>query len=409
MFDPHKIKKDFPILETEIRGKPVIYFDNAATTFKPKAVTDHLTTFYNRSYSNVHRGIYALSMKATAEYEDSREKVRSFINAGDGSEIVFTSGTTESINLVAYSWGEENIQEGDEIVISIMEHHSNLIPWQQVCLKKGAVLKFIPLTDDYTLDLSTLEKIITEKTKLVAITQVSNTLGTIVPLAPIIRAAKSVGALTLVDGAQGVPHFSIDVRNLDCDFLAFSAHKMLGPTGVGILYGKREIMEKMMPFKYGGEMIKEVSKNKSVWNDLPYKFEAGTPNIAGAAAFKSAIEYLENIGMDNVLKHDRDLKNYAYEKLKSYPKIKIYSPKNENESSGILSFNIEGVHPHDITSILDSEGVAVRAGNHCAQPLVASLNENSTVRLSFYIYNTRGEIDQMVNALEKVYEIFKIS
>ncbi|MFA5829470.1 MAG: cysteine desulfurase [Candidatus Gracilibacteria bacterium] len=424
-----ELKKDFPILQQKIKGKTLVYLDNASTSQKPLVVIKALEEFYLTSNANIHRGIHTLSERATEAYEKTRTHVAKFINASESAEIIFTRNATESINLVAYTWCEQNIYSGDDIVVSALEHHSNLVPWQQVCLKKKANLKVIPINKDGTLDLSNLESLITEKTKLVAVTQMSNALGTVVPLEKIIARARMVGAKILVDGAQGIPHLGIDVRKLDIDFLAFSAHKMLGPTGVGILYGKRELLENMPPFLFGGEMILEVDQFESRWNQIPWKFEAGTPNIADVVAFDAALSYIEKIGYDFIKEQDQKLLAYARAKLSTLPGIEIYGPadqENEDEkslsetsstsdknahsarSSGILSFNIPGVHPHDVGSILSEEGVAIRAGHHCAQPLLASLGIFATARMSFYFYNTEEDIDAAFDALKKVYKLFKI-
>lgn len=402
------LKKDFPILQQKIKGKSLVYLDNASTSQKPLVVIKALEEFYLTSNANIHRGIHTLSERATEAYEKTRTHVAKFINAAESAEIIFTRNATEAINLVAYTWCEQNIYSGDEIVVSALEHHSNLVPWQQVCLKKKANLKVIPINKDGTLDLSKLESLITEKTKLVAVTQMSNALGTVVPLEKIIARARMVGAKILVDGAQGIPHLGIDVQKLDIDFLAFSAHKMLGPTGVGILYGKRELLENMPPFLFGGEMILEVDQFESRWNQIPWKFEAGTPNIADVVAFDSALSYIEKIGFDFIKEQDRKLLAYARAKLSILPGIEIYGPKDSAHSSGILSFNIPGVHPHDVGSILSEEGVAIRAGHHCAQPLLASLGIFATARMSFYFYNTEEDIDAAFDALKKVYQLFKI-
>lgn len=395
-------------MEREFNGKRLVYLDNAATTQKPRVVIDAISNYYERLNANIHRGVYTLAEEATEAFESTRERVAKFINARESAEIIFTKGTTDALNLVAYAWGEENIKEGDEIVISLLEHHSNLVPWQQLCKRKGAVLKFIPINEDHTLDISGLDKIITEKTKLVSITQMSNAMGTVIPLAEVLKAAKSVGAVTVVDGAQGVPHMRVDVQKLDCDFLVFSAHKMLGPTGVGVLYGKRDMLEKMQPFFFGGDMIKDVSVTESDWNDIPWKFEAGTDNIADVAAYKYAIDYLENVGMDNIIEHDRLLLKHARERMSQIKGIMMVGPKDLSCCGGVLSFNVAGVHPHDVGTILNEDGIAIRTGHHCAQPLMDKLGCSGTARMSFYIYNTLEEVDKAVDALEKVRTVMKI-
>jgi cysteine desulfurase/selenocysteine lyase len=409
MVDPKKIKQDFPIFKREINGRKLVYLDNAATTQKPQIVLDTIMHFYKTMNANTHRGVHALSQEATTAYEEVREKVARFINAVNPKEIIFTSGTTETINLVASTWGQENITKGDEIVVSELEHHSNLVPWQQLRKRKGAKLKFIPVKEDGILDLSELKYIITRRTKLVAVTMMSNAVGTIVPVEEIIKVAKSVGAKVLIDAAQGAAHLKIDVGKLNCDFFALSSHKMLGPTGVGVLYGKRKLLKKMSPYKFGGDMVLDVSKEGAVWNDLPQKFEAGTQNIAGVVGFGAAIDFLEKIGMDEILKHDQELARYAIEKFSDLPKIQIYGPKDPILNGGIVAFNIKGVHPHDVGSILSEEGVCIRTGHHCAQPLLNQLGISSgTARMSFYVYNSKDDIDIAFDALQKVYEIFRI-
>jgi cysteine desulfurase/selenocysteine lyase len=407
MFDPKKIRKDFPILKRKINGKPLVYLDNAATTQKPQAVIDAVANFYRNHNANVHRGIDTLSQEATELYEQTRKAVADFINAKEPAEIIFTANATASINLVALSL-RGSVKKGDNIVVSALEHHSNLLPWRQLSLANKAELRIIPVSEDGELDLKNLNRIIDKKTKIAAVTGMSNVLGTIVPVKKIIAAAKDKGALTLIDGAQSVPHLSTDVRDLGCDFLAFSAHKMLGPTGVGVLYGRRERLEKMEPVLFGGEMVKSVSYEKVEWNDLPWKFEAGTPNIADVVAFKSAIEYLQKIGMKNLMKHDSELYEYALKKLRVLPQVIIYGSKDSFKASSIISFNVKGVHPHDTGTILDGEGVAVRAGHHCCQPLMRRMEISGTARMSFYIYNTREEIDRAAEAVKKVCKIFKV-
>jgi len=420
MFNAEDIKKDFPILRTNMNGKPLTYLDNAATSQKPECVIKATERYYSTENANVHRGVYMLAEIATGLYESTRLSAARFIGAVDGeqqplysddgdiAEIIFTRGTTESINLVAYSWGDDNVKEGDEILVSMLEHHSNLVPWQELCKRKGATLKFIPIDENGEMKTDSLDDLISDKTKLVAVSMISNALGTITPVKEIVRRAKKVGAVTLVDGAQAAPHMPVNVRDLDCDFFAFSAHKMLGPTGLGVLYGKKEILEKMNPFLFGGDMIREVDLYDSTWNSLPHKFEAGTPNIAGVAALTPAIEYLLDLGMENVFNHSRDLRDYAVSRLRELPKIHIYAEHAKN-FSGIVSFNIKGVHAHDVASVLAEENVAIRAGHHCAQPLMDLMGESATARMSFYVYNTREDVDRAVRAVQKVYEIFKIS
>lgn len=405
MLNPLLIQKDFPILQRKINGKTLVYLDNASTTQKPNIVIDALTDYYRSINANIHRGVHTLSGEATEAYEATRTAVANFVNARDTAEIIFTRNATEALNIVAYSYGEQHVKKDDVVVVSTLEHHSNLVPWQQLCQRKDAILRVIPMNDDGTLNLDDLEKIVDEKVKIVAATQMSNVLGTIVPLEKIITAAHKVGAITVIDAAQGAGHLGIDVQKLDCDFLAFSSHKILGPTGVGIFYGKLKLLEKMPPLMFGGDMVKEVEQTNANWNDLPWKFEAGTPNIADVVAFKKALEYVQSFGFENILEHDRKLLKYARKKLKDLPNIQLYGPEN---GGGILSFNVPGVHPHDVGSIVNEEGVAVRTGHHCAQPLLQRLGVNATVRMSFYIYNSEEDIDRAYEALKKVYKIFGI-
>lgn len=407
MFDPKKLKKDFPIFSRKINGKPLVYLDNASTSQKPKSVINALTNYYETFNSNTHRGIHTMSEEATTAYEDTREHVMKFINANLPKEIIFTRNTTEAINLVAYSWGEENIKSGDEIIVSAIEHHSNLVPWQELCRRKNATLKIIPIKKDLTLDLVAYEKLLSKKTKLVSISAMSNVLGYMPDLNKIIKSAHKVGAIVLVDGAQSVAHMKTDVKKLDCDFLAFSSHKMLGPTGVGVLYGKFEILSNMNPFMFGGDMVKSVEQHKAYWNDLPWKFEAGTPNIADVIAFDAALTYLDKIGLDNIHKYDQKLLKYAVGKFSKYEKdgVSLILPKSD--TSSILSFSIKGIHPHDIAQIFNDEGVAIRSGYHCSQPLIEHLNLSSTARMSFYFYNTEADIDRAEIALKKTLKLFR--
>lgn len=407
-FNAQNLKQDFPIFQRKINGKPLAYLDNASTTQKPEMVLEALGKYYRSMNANIHRGIHTLSEEATEAYEETRKKVATFINAREAAEIVFTRNATEAMNLVAYSWGEQNISSDDTIVVSALEHHSNLVPWQELCRRKNAELKIISINEDSTLCLDDLNTIIDQRTRLVATTQMSNALGTITPLPHIIKRAHEVGAKILVDGAQGVPHMGIDVQALDVDFMAFSGHKMLGPTGVGVLYGKRELLEATPPFLFGGDMVLEVDQFKANWNQVPWKFEAGTPNIADVIAFKAAIEYIEKIGFEEILEHDQELLTYARKKLSQLPNIRLFGPSDTQQAGGILSFSIPGVHPHDIGSILNEEGVAIRAGHHCTQPLMKRLGVSATARMSFYIYNTKEDIDAAFEALKKVYKIFKI-
>ncbi|MGH7890380.1 MAG: cysteine desulfurase [Thermodesulfobacteriota bacterium] len=406
MLNVQRIREDFPILNQKVHDKPLAYLDNGATSQKPKAVIDAIVNYYNWYNSNIHRGIHTLSEKATEAYENVRKLVEDFIHAESAEEIIFTRNATEAVNLVAYGWGRKNISAGDEILLTEMEHHSNLIPWQILAKEKKAVLRFIPITQNYTLDLNKIGDLITSKTKLVAVTQMSNVLGTINPVKKIAEMAHAAGALLLVDGSQGVPHSGINVTDVNCDFLAFTAHKMLGPTGVGILYGKKQILEEMDPFIGGGSMILEVWQDRAVWNKVPYKFEAGTPNIADVIAFGEAIKYLQNVGMVDVREHEKELTAYALKRLSEVEDLTIYGPKNPELQGGMVSFNFKDIHPHDVGTIVDQEGVAIRAGHHCCQPLMRKLGIPGTARASFYIYNTKGEIDQLAFALNKVKGVF---
>ncbi len=400
--------KDFPILRNKMNGKPLVYLDNAATTQKPVAVIKALEDFYKNYNANIHRGIYEYSLRGTDAYENTRQLVARFINARKTGEVIFTRNATESINLVAYTWGEKFLKRGDNVIVSILEHHSNLIPWQELCKRKRAVLKFIPLNKSGNLDLKEYKKLLSKRTKIVAVSQMSNVTGVETPIKEIVRLAKLAGAMTLVDGAQGVPHLGIDVQKLGCDFLAFSSHKMCGPTGVGVLYGREESLNAMPPFLFGGEMNKDVTLKKAVWNDLPWRFEAGTPNIADVIAFAEAIKYLQKVGMNKIIEHDRKIIRYAVQKFRTLKRIKLYLPADLDKAGGILSFNIPGVHPHDVGSIFDREGVAIRVGFLCAEPFIHSLGAAGVARMSFYFYNTTADIDKAFAAAKKVYKIFGI-
>ncbi len=382
--------------------------DSASTSQKPVAVLGALQKYYTTSNANVHRGIHTLSEEATAQYEDVRKKVAKFIGAKSEEEIIFTKNCTEAINCVAFSWAKNNIGKGDEIIVSALEHHANLIPWQELAKEKSAILKIIPLTADYLLDLNAYEKLLSPKTKLVAITAQSNVTGTIVPVKNITALAHAVGAKVLVDAAQAVGHKKINVRDIDCDFLAFSAHKMLGPTGVGVLYVKQSLMNEMSPYMYGGDMVETVQDQTATYRTGPWKFEAGTPNIADVIAFGAAIDYINKIGLDTIAAHDRQLLTYAKKIFSKYPAVKLFSPSHSADTAGVLSFTIKGVHPHDIATIFNEEGVAIRSGLHCAEPLVVRLKEPATARMSFYLYNTTKDIDAAEKALKKVLKIFKI-
>jgi len=407
MYDVYKIREDFPILKETINGKPLVYLDNAATTQKPIAVIDAISQYYKHYNANIHRSIHTLGAKATEAYEDVRGKVARFINTPDPSCIIFTKSTTESINLVSYSWGRKFLKEGDEVILTLMEHHSNIVPWQILAKEKNLKLKFVPLKEDGTLDLETFKNLLTEKTKLVAITYVSNVLGTINPIKEIIKISHNIGAIVLVDGAQSVPSIPMDIQDLDADFLAFSAHKMLGPTGVGILYGKKELLEMMDPFLGGGDMIKKVWKDHAIWADIPFKFEGGTPNIAGVIGFGKAIEYLEEVGIEEIFNHEKSLVSYAIKRLLELDGIRIYGPIDDKLRLNIISFNYREIHPHDVATILDREGIAIRAGHHCAQPLMDYLGVSATCRVSVYLYNTKEEIDILIEGLRKVDKVFK--
>lgn len=403
--DIKKIRQDFPILGEQVNGKDLIYLDTSATSQTPLKVIEAMNDYYREYNSNVHRGVHTLGTKATDAYEKARMKVRSFINAKRFEEIVYTRGTTAAINLVARSFGDLVIESGDEIVVNEMEHHANIVPWQQLAKRKGAKLVFIPLEEDGTIALDSVKAAMSDKTKIVAITHVSNVLGTINDIKSIAEIAHAHNAYISVDGAQAVPHMAVDVQELDVDFYAFSGHKMLGPTGIGILYGKAELLDKMEPIEYGGDMIDYVYKTESTWTDLPVKFEAGTPMIAEAVGLNAAIDYINELGIDNIYQHEKELVAYAYDKMSAIEGIEIYGP-GKDKRAGLITFNLQGVHPHDLATALDSEGIAVRAGHHCAQPLMKWCEASSTARASFYIYNTIEEIDQFIESLEKTKEFF---
>jgi len=393
------IRQQFPILDRMVQNKPLVYFDNAATTQKPQAVIDTISEYYSKYNANIHRGIHSLAEEATAAYEASRTAVQQFIGAAFPEDIIFTRGTTEGINLVAYTWGRANIRPGDEILISGMEHHSNIVPWQILCEEKKAVLKVIPVLDNGELSMAQFKSLLGPKTKMVAIAHVSNALGTVNPVKHIIEAAHRAGAVVLIDGAQSAVHLDIDVQDMDCDFFAFSGHKLYGPTGIGVLYGKKNILESMPVFHGGGEMIREVTFERTTYNDLPYKFEAGTPNIAGAIALKTAIDFLNNIGKGHIRKHEADLLEYATAELEKIPGLTIVG-KARNKV-GVISFVIDGFHPQDIGVLLDNQGIAVRTGHHCTQPLMRRFNIPGTVRASFAVYNTLAEVDVLIAGLWK--------
>jgi cysteine desulfurase/selenocysteine lyase len=404
------LRKDFPILKRTVRdNKTLVYLDNASTTQKPNQVIDAINDFYRNHNANIHRAVYALAEEATELYENARKKIANFINVTDKTELIFVRGTTEAINLVAYTWGRDQIKEGDVIVTTEYEHHSNIVPWQLLTQEKGAKLEYIGMDDNGELILDDLDRFIaTGRVKLVTFSLMSNVLGTISDAEKIISKCKAAGVLTLVDGAQAVPHMKVDVEKLGCDFFAFSGHKMLGPTGIGILWVRKSVLETMSPFHGGGDMIREVHKYETTWNDLPYKFEAGTPNIADVIGFGAAIDYLSDIGMDAIRQHEIELTSYAIDKLSQVKGLHIYGTKDISKRGGVISFNFADVHPHDVAQIIDEEGIAIRSGHHCAQVLMERLNVAATSRASFYIYNTREEIDKLINSLNKVARIFKL-
>jgi cysteine desulfurase/selenocysteine lyase len=404
--DVIKTRKDFPILEREVRaGVRLTYLDSTATSQKPLAVIQAMDEFYRKSNANIHRGVHTLAEEATALYEGARERIAKFVNAASARQVIYTRNTTESINLVAYSWARANLKQGDLVILTEMEHHSNLVPWHILQAERGVELDFIPVTDDGLLDLETYKTLLSRRPKLVSFTHMSNVLGTINPAAEMIRLAHEAGAITLVDGAQSVPHFQVDVQALDVDFYAFSAHKMCGPTGIGALYGKAELLEAMPPFLGGGDMIKEVKLRSFRANSLPHKFEAGTPAIAEAIGFGAAVDYLSAIGMDKIAAHEHEITEYALERLEEIPGVKVFGP-SADKKGGVAAFTLLGVHPHDVAQILDRDGIAVRAGHHCAQPLHEKFGIPATSRASFYLYNTKEEVDLLVNGIYKVKEMF---
>lgn len=404
MIDVEKIRKDFPILDQIVNDEPLVYLDNAATTQKPKAVLEAVNRYYQEDNANVHRGVHTLAERATASYEAARETVRRFINASSTKEVLFTRGTTTGLNWVG-RFAEEILEEGDEVLISIMEHHSNILPWQEACRKAGAKLVYVYLKDG-GLDLEDFRKKLTDRTKFVSIAHASNVLGVINPVQEIAQLAHEKGAIVVVDGAQSVPHMKIDVQKLDADFFVFSGHKMAGPTGIGVLYGKEQYLNQMSPVEFGGEMIDFVYEQSATWKELPWKFEAGTPNMAGAIGLAAAIDYLEAIGMDAIEHHEQDLIAYVFPKLQAIEGLKIYGSQDLAKRSGVISFNLGDLHPHDLATALDYEGVAVRAGHHCAQPLIQYLEVPATARASFYLYNTKEDCDKLVEALIKTKEFF---
>jgi cysteine desulfurase / selenocysteine lyase len=405
VYDVEKVRSDFPILGRKVGDKDLVYLDNAATSQKPRRVLDALDDYYGLHNANIHRAVHRLAEEATAAYEGAREKVARFLGAPETAGLIFTRGTTESVNLVAYAWGRKFLKEGDEVVLTETEHHSNLVPWQLAAQATGARLRFVPVLEDGTLDMEAAERLVGERTKLVGCIHASNVLGTVNSVGRLAELAHEAGALMLVDGAQSAPHLPVDVQALGCDFFACSGHKMLGPTGVGVLWGRPEVLEEMDPFLGGGEMIREVHLDRSTWNDLPYKFEAGTMNIAQAVGLGAAVEYLEDLGMDKVREHERRLGEYAYGRLSEVEGITIYGPAEGR--TGLVSFSLPDVHPHDLSQLLDDEGIAIRSGHHCAQPLMRRLGVAATARASFYLYNTEEEVDALVVALEKTREFFR--
>lgn len=402
--DIERIRNDFPILHQDINGKPLVYLDNAATSQKPSAVIEAIDTYYREYNSNVHRGVHTLSQRATDAYEGARGKIRNFLNAGSEKEIIFVRGATEGINLVAQSFGRDRLQPGDEVLITEMEHHSNIVPWQILCQQTGATLRYVPITDTGELDMDELDRLINDKTRIVAVVHISNALGTINPVERIIDKAHAVGATVLVDGAQAAPHMAVDVQKLDCDFYVLSGHKLFGPTGIGVLYGKQALLDDMSPYQGGGDMIKMVRMDKTLYNDLPYKFEAGTPHIEGAIGLGAAIDYLQNIGLENIRQYEHELLEYGTSVLDAIDGLTPVGTAADKTS--ILSFTLEGIHPHDIGTILDSEGIAIRAGHHCAMPIMERFGLPATARASLAFYNTREEIDRLASAINKCREIF---
>jgi len=406
-FDVIQVRNDFPILQREIRpGVSLVYLDSTATAQKPEAVIDAMDNYYRQSNANIHRGVHALAEAATSIYEESREKIAGFIKAPSARQVIYTRNTTESINLVAYSWGRANLKQGDLVILTEMEHHSNLVPWHMLSEEKGIRLEFIPVTEDGLLDLDVYRTLLGQNPRLVAFTHMSNVLGTVNPAAEMIKLAHQVGAITLVDAAQSIPHFGVDVQSLDADFVAFSAHKMVGPTGIGALYGKEDVLDKMPPFMGGGDMIKVVKLRSFKPNDLPYKFEAGTPAIAETAGFGAAVDYLSGLGMDNIARHEHEITEYALERLEEIPGLKLMGPLSADKKGGVASFTLDQVHPHDVAQILDGDGIAVRAGHHCAQPLHEKFGIPASTRASFYLYSTKEEVDLLVKGIYKVKRYF---
>ncbi len=405
LFDVNEVRKDFPVLHQMVNGHPLVYLDNGATSQKPRAVIDTVSHYYETYNANIHRGVHFLSENATREYEAARDTAQKFINAADRREVIYVRGTTEGINLVAQAYGRPRLKAGDEIVISTMEHHSNIVPWQMLCQQTGAKLKVVPVTDEGEFEFEAYLKLLGPKTRIVATVHLSNSLGTINPVKKIVEAAKAQGAMTLLDGAQSVPHIPVDVQDIGCDFYAFSGHKVFGPTGIGVLYGRQELLDDMEPYQGGGDMIRTVSFEETTYNDLPHKFEAGTPNIVGAIGLAAALDYVSNLGIDAIAAHEDDVVAYATEKVADIPGIRIIG--TALEKSGIISFLMDGVHPHDIGTVLDSQGIAIRAGHHCTMPLMKRFGVAATSRASFALYNTKEEADALVAGIWKVKEMFK--
>ncbi len=404
MVDWDRVRGDFPILDQEVNGNPLVYFDNAATSQTPRPVIEAITEYYEKYNSNVHRGAHALSDRATVAYEDARESVAEFIGAAESRECIFVRNTTEALNLVAYSWAMNNLEEGDEILLSVLEHHSNIIPWQLVSQRTGAQLRYVELTPEGELDRESFSRQLSNRTRLVALSQMSNVLGTITPATELVREAHDAGAVTVLDGAQAVPHLPVDVQEIDCDFMAFSGHKMCGPTGIGVLYGKEELLEQMPPFQGGGEMIGRVERDSATWADLPQKFEAGTPSIAQAVGLHAAVEYLSDIGMEAIRDRERELAGELIPGLRRIDGVTVHG--NARERGALASFSIEDIHPHDVSQVMDEEGIAIRAGHHCTQPLMSWLGEAATARASLYFYNRPSEIERFFDAVQQVKEFF---
>jgi cysteine desulfurase / selenocysteine lyase len=403
-FDVERVRRDFPILQRKIRGRDLVYLDNAATSQKPKAVIDAVTRYYECDNANIHRGVHYLAEQATAEFESARKAVQSFLNARHGEEIVFVRGATEAINLVAQTYGRAHVSAGDEVVITALEHHSNIVPWQILCEEKGAHLRVVPINDDGELILEEFDRLLGPRTKIVAVSHISNALGTVIPIAKITQMAHARNIPVLVDGAQAVPRLSVDLQKLDCDFYAFSGHKTYGPTGIGVLYGKSKLLNAMPPYQGGGDMISSVTFEKTTYNKIPHKFEAGTPDMSGAVGLNAALEYLNRLGIDNVAAHESDLLAYATDAISTIPGIRVVG--TAKEKAGVLSFVMDGIHPHDIGTILDQEGIAIRTGHHCAQPVMERFGIDATARASFGVYNTKREIDTLLSGIEKVKEVF---